>query len=1187
MSKHRVILVILLLLSAAFLAGAYAWIWGLSLGPIHPPPLPCPTTPNLVFMEPQRFSRASTGAGRRANGDCIDASGAVVEKGFGSREDLELHKLTYAHGHPAGNALQGQSWKDHVNLAKYERICSTQEREKVLVVQDGQKCALTDSDLEVAGLVVRTGGVLLVAGAVTLKTSFLLVESGGLLQAGSRYSAAHRYDGTSKFTILLTNGPTDYEDMVEATSQYSSAVYAPGITDANSDQFSDFTGASSHHLSNSFGKKAVCVGFNGNLHLAGVTGPEVEYRGTWDATEVTDPSHPVPWFGAEERLSIGSPLYRRTYPVTWLRLSGKARKGDSQIVVDLRDAPPGSLENWRVDSQILVTGCPDQYFTDGNPLGLLPLWVDNDADSQRSANQDANKAFPHSYASGNEVQRIASVDPDSGVIRLKSALQFDHDASPSEPIHRADGRSVAVDQPLHVCLLTRNILVTSELEAGRSGCNVRWSGENHALGIVCNQPGPPQGDVSTCYQDLQATSPYCGNEAFKGADGVSGHWIFGTDGLKGCGAIHGGQCIFRYGSAAHIDAVELKYMGTPANFGSIAQYALHFHISGYAQSFREYLPSRDHPRESNVHNCSIWLSLSRWVTLHGTMEASISNNVGFYCLGSGYFIEDGTELLNVFEHNVGCYALPAVQNDYYNPVPIMPNVASDFGPMATFWMKNNFNHMARNVACSSPGPAIGFWLVPQPISVLRGPSTLLVGSEELGLPGIASMGNAAGPQGLSSKKNNNVNGAVVHFSGKTACWVPAGFGFPLTSQPTLCNAYNTDNHSNPLLGFMENICYGMYMFVSVLPEQIKAGPVTTIPSPSCIGPLNGIVFGIGWQSQDSRPRAQWMPANGQNSCTDAIISSYPEPIWDQDLETQPFDAPTIEKFKASCHTQSQNQGYNLIPFVISGCLGFCFSSFNHQAGGAMWFKQCPAWLINCALLQKSVQPAQGMPTQTCNADPPPLGTFPAETQTFVSQSISENTDGYASIYPVFYNFLTNGAFDNPSNPTLFMGKLTCFPKDNWGWGSAWQECNSCLMNYFFHFDVTIDKILPSKIRWSNRFSPNVDLAIYDLSNKTCHAYQKGDQGGTLVSSSAAFPSPQSPSEKYPYVCDLNGLRTDSAGKIIANLVTGHFMSPQAQRTGGAICAALALVPPCYGQSGSPPTRESNWPPSCGKLYCQP
>jgi hypothetical protein len=1193
MSK-RVVLIFFLFVLAVLWAGAYVWVYGnpLSAASRLHPALPCPTTPNLTFLEPQRFSFAMQGPGRQANGDYVDASGKVVEAGFNSRDDLARHLLTYAEGHPQGNALQGRSWKDHVNRTEYQRICTTQAGDKVLVVQSGQKCVLVDADLQVAGLVVRTGGVLLVAGAVTLKSSFLLVESGGLLQAGSRYAESHRYDDDSKFTILLTNGPSSYEDMVDVASQYGSAVYAPGITEANADEFSDFTGSLSHHLSNHFGKKAVCVGFNGNLHLAGAIGPEVDYRGTWDATDVSDPSRP-PWFGPEERLSVGSPVFRKTYPVTWVRLVGKASKGAAELTIDLRDAPAGSLENWRVDSQILITGCPDQYFTKSNPLGLLPLWVDNDAGPQRAANQKANDGFGLSYASGNEVQKIASIDPNTGTIRLRSPLLFDHDASPSAPIQRPDGRSVEVDQPLHVCLLTRNILVTSVLEAGRSGCNVRHTGDDvHAAGIVCNQYGTLGGDVSTCYKDLGAASPYCGSQAFPGADSVAGHWIFGSDGLKGCGAIHGGQCIFRYGSAVHFDAVELKYMGTPANFGSIAQYALHFHMSGYAQSFRDYLPSRDHPREANVHNCSIWLALSRWVTLHGTMQASISNNIGFYCLGSGYFIEDGTELLNVFEHNVGCYALPGVQNNYYNPVPIMPNVASDFGPMATFWMKNNFNYMARNVACSSPAPAIGFWLVPQPISGLRGPSTLLLGSEVLGLPGVASMGNAAGPNGLSDKKNTNTNGAVVRFSGNTACWVPADFDFPLTSRLTLCNAYNTDNANIPLLGFMENVCYGMYMFLSVTPEQISAGPVTTVPcselnyactSPSTTG-CGSIIFGIGWQSQDNRARAQWMPANGQNSCTDRIVSAYPEPAWDPDLPKQPFDQPTQDRLKASCHTQSQTQSFRLIPFIISGCLGFGFSSFDGQAGGAMWFHQCPAWLINCALLQKSLAPAQSMPKQSCGSSTLRETNAPAETQTFVSQTSSENADAYSSVYPVFFNFLTNGAFDNPANPTLFTGDLSCFPKEDWGWGSTHQECNNCLANYFVDFGVPIKNILPQKLRWSDSFVPEEDMAIFDLRTHLSYKYDSGS--GAFGPSSMPFPKAASPSEKYPYICGLTGLYTDATGDITANFVTAHFLTPQAQRTGGLICASLANVPPCYGKNGAPPFQAQGWPASCAKLFCQ-
>ena len=74
--------------------------------------------------------------------------------------------------------------------------------------------------------------------------------------------------------------------------------------------------------------------------------------------------------------------------------------------------------------------------------------------------------------------------------------------------------------------------------------------------------------------------------------------------------------MYRYGSSVTLDAVEMKYMGQPPNFGSIARYAVHFHLSGYNKSFRGYLPDHsstdtdsDFRRNSKIVNCSNWCCL--------------------------------------------------------------------------------------------------------------------------------------------------------------------------------------------------------------------------------------------------------------------------------------------------------------------------------------------------------------------------------------------------------------------------------------------------------------------------------------------------------------------------------------------------------------------------------------------------
>jgi hypothetical protein len=67
------------------------------------------------------------------------------------------------------------------------------------------------------------------------------------------------------------------------------------------------------------------------------------------------------------------------------------------------------------------------------------------------------------------------------------------------------------------------------------------------------------------------------------------------------------------------------------------------------------------------------------------MEVEVRNNVAFLTYGSGFFVEDGTEVHNTFDHNMGIMAMTAVKNEYWNPSPIYPYVSSDYGPMSVFW----------------------------------------------------------------------------------------------------------------------------------------------------------------------------------------------------------------------------------------------------------------------------------------------------------------------------------------------------------------------------------------------------------------------------------------------------------------------------------------------------------------------
>ena len=139
--------------------------------------------------------------------------------------------------------------------------------------------------------------------------------------------------------------------------------------------------------------------------------------------------------------------------------------------------------------------------------------------------------------------------------------------------------------------------------------------------------------------------------------------------LRGHTMVHGG-------SAATISNVEFRHLGKP---GLLGRYALHFHAAG------------DSLRGSSVVGCSIWDSANRWMTVHGTNYLIVRDNVGYRSLGHGFFLEDGTEVYNVFDRNL------AVQAMHADPLPgqLLPFDKNDG---AGFWWANSHNTFTNNVA---------------------------------------------------------------------------------------------------------------------------------------------------------------------------------------------------------------------------------------------------------------------------------------------------------------------------------------------------------------------------------------------------------------------------------------------------------------------------------------------------------
>lgn len=150
----------------------------------------------------------------------------------------------------------------------------------------------------------------------------------------------------------------------------------------------------------------------------------------------------------------------------------------------------------------------------------------------------------------------------------------------------------------------------------------------------------------------------------------------------------GGHMMTMQGTSIHASGIELYRMG---QHGQKGRYPFHWHLVGHAPG--QYI------RNSSVHD-----SYHRCITVHGTHDTLVADNVCYNFSGHGFFLEDGIERNNVFDRNLGIQGKKpgigaALATD--NRTATASN-----GP-ATFWISHPSNIVTRNVAAGFEGS--GFW----------------------------------------------------------------------------------------------------------------------------------------------------------------------------------------------------------------------------------------------------------------------------------------------------------------------------------------------------------------------------------------------------------------------------------------------------------------------------------------------
>jgi cell migration-inducing and hyaluronan-binding protein len=173
---------------------------------------------------------------------------------------------------------------------------------------------------------------------------------------------------------------------------------------------------------------------------------------------------------------------------------------------------------------------------------------------------------------------------------------------------------------------------------------------------------------------------------------------------------YGGHVMAMGASKMFVEGVEFNRMGQNL---TLARYPIHWHLVGDAMG-------------QYIRNASIHDTYNRCVTVHGTNNLQIENNVTYNTVGHCFFLEDGIETGNQYIRNL------AIQTKCHTSKPCDPTNLAPFGTsedglnfkttgqdskdvlipsdntVSSFWITNPDNVYRDNVAAGSD--STGFWL---------------------------------------------------------------------------------------------------------------------------------------------------------------------------------------------------------------------------------------------------------------------------------------------------------------------------------------------------------------------------------------------------------------------------------------------------------------------------------------------
>jgi len=174
-------------------------------------------------------------------------------------------------------------------------------------------------------------------------------------------------------------------------------------------------------------------------------------------------------------------------------------------------------------------------------------------------------------------------------------------------------------------------------------------------------------------------------------------------------SFQGGHVMAMGASRMFVEAVEFNRMGQNL---TLARYPIHWHLIGDAKG-------------QYIRNAAIHDTFNRCVTVHGTNNLQVENNVTYNTVGHCFFLEDGIESGNQYIRNL------AIQTKCHTSKPCDPTNLTPFGAtsdglnfkttgqdskdvlipsdntVSSFWITNPDNTYRDNVAAGSD--STGFW----------------------------------------------------------------------------------------------------------------------------------------------------------------------------------------------------------------------------------------------------------------------------------------------------------------------------------------------------------------------------------------------------------------------------------------------------------------------------------------------